>query len=88
MCFRPEALIVAIAAKCSDILCRQAKIDKLAHELATLKRWKFGRSSDQLDGPQISLIEEMPEADIATEEQELQELALAAKTSAAPRQQP
>jgi hypothetical protein len=35
--------------KDSDILYRQAKIDKLTHELATLKRWKFGRSSEQLN---------------------------------------
>ena len=47
-----------IAAKDSDILYRQAKIDKLTHELTTLKRWKFGRSSEQLDGTQISLIED------------------------------
>ena len=37
----------AIAAKDSDILYRQAKIDKLTFELATLKRWKFGHSSPQ-----------------------------------------
>jgi len=54
-----------IAAKDSDILYRQAKIDKLTHELATLKRWKFGRSSEQLNGTQISLIEETIDADIA-----------------------
>jgi transposase len=48
----------ATAARDSDILYRQAKIDKLTHELTTLKRWKFGRSSGQLNGTQISLIEE------------------------------
>ena len=77
-----------IAAKDSDILYRQAKIDKLTHELATLKRWKFGRSSEQLNGIQISLIEETIEADIAAIELELQELAPAVKTPAQPRQQP
>ena len=76
------------AAKDSDIQYRQAKIDKLTHELATLKRWKFGRSSEQLNGTQISLIEETIEADIAAVEQELQELAPAAKTPVQPRQQP
>ena len=79
---------VAIAAKDSDIQYRQAKIDKLTHELATLKRWKFGRSSEQLNAIQISLIEETIEADIAAIELELQELAPAAKTSAQPRQTP
>ena len=77
-----------LAAQGSDILYRQAKIDKLTHELATLKRWKFGRSSEQLNAGQISLIEETIEADIAAIELELQALAPAAKTSTQPRQQP
>jgi hypothetical protein len=53
-----------IAAKDSDILYRQAKIDKLTHELATLKRWKFGRSSELLNAAQISLLDETIDADI------------------------
>ena len=77
-----------IAAQGSDILYRQAKIDKLTHELATLKRWKFGRSSEQLNGTQISLINETIEADIAAIEQELQALAPAAKPPSQPPQQP
>ena len=79
---------VAIAAKDSDIQYRQAKIDKLTHELATLKRWKFGRSSEQLNAIQISLIDETIEADIAAIELELQELAPAANTPTQPRQTP
>ena len=79
---------VAIAAKDSDILYRQAKIDKLTHELSTLKRWKFGRSSEQLNGTQISLLDETIDADIAAIEEELNELAPAAKTPAQPRQTP
>jgi transposase len=77
-----------VAAKDSDILYRQAKIDKLTHELSTLKRWKFGRSSEQLNGTQISLIEETIDADIAAIEEELKSLAPVAKTDCAPRQQP
>ena len=76
-----------IAQRDSDILYRQAKIDKLTHELATLKRWKFGRSSEQLNGIQISLLDETIEADIAAIEFELQELAPAAKPPTQPRQQ-
>ena len=53
-----------IAAKDSDILYRQAKIDKLTHELATLNRWKFGRSSELLNAAQISLLDETIDADI------------------------
>ena len=77
-----------IAAKDSDILYRQAKIDKLTHELTTLKRWKFGRSSEQLDGTQISLIEDTIGADIAAIEEELKALVPAAKTDTQSRQQP
>ena len=78
----------AIAAKDSDILYRQAKIDKLTHELATLKRWKFGRSSELLNAGQISLLDETIDADIAAIEQELEHLAPAPITDAAPRKQP
>jgi len=77
-----------IAAKDSDLQYRQAKIDKLTHELATLKRWKFGRSSEQLNGTQISLIDETIDADIAAIEEELKDLTPATKPQAAPRQQP
>jgi transposase len=79
---------VVIAAKDSDIQYRQAKIDKLTHELATLKRWKFGRSSEQLNAAQISLLDETLDADIAAIEEELKELSPAVKLEAAPRQQP
>ncbi|NMM21584.1 MAG: hypothetical protein HHJ15_16805 [Rhodoferax sp.] len=77
-----------IAVKDSDILYRQAKIDKLTHELATLKRWKFGRSSELLNAGQVSLLDETIDADIAAIEQELKALAPTAKTQTQPRQQP
>jgi len=54
-----------IAQRDSDIQYHQAKIDKLTHELATLKRWKFGRSSELLNAAQISLLDETIDADIA-----------------------
>jgi len=82
------AHVQAIAAKDSDILYRQAKIDKLTHELATLKRWKFGRSREQLNSGQVSLIEETLDADIAAIEQELHNLAPTPKAAAEPRKQP
>ena len=77
-----------ITARDSDILYRQAKIDKLTHELATLKRWKFGRSREQLNGIQVSWLDETLESDIAAIELELQELTPALRPAAAPRQQP
>ena len=33
----------AIAAKDCELKYRQAKIDQLTHEMAVLKRWKFGK---------------------------------------------
>ena len=77
-----------IARKDCDIKYRQAKIDQLTHEMAVLKRWKFGRSREQLDSAQASLLDEAIDADIAAIEVELQTLAPAPLTGAAPRQQP
>ena len=77
-----------IARKNQDILYRQAKIDQLTHELAILKRWKFGKSREQLDPAQASLFDEAIDGDIAAIEVELEQLAPAAKASTAPRTQP
>ena len=77
-----------IARKDCDIKNRQAKIDQLTHEMAVLKRWKFGRSREQLDSAQASLLDEAIDADIAAIEVELQTLSPAPLTDAAPRQQP
>jgi transposase len=77
-----------ITERDNDILYRQAKIDKLTHEMATLKRWKFGRSSELLNAGQVSLLDETLDADIAAIEQELKALTPAAKTDTQPRQQP
>jgi transposase len=63
-----------ISSKDREILYRQAKIDQLTHEMAVLKRWKFGRSREQLDAAQASLLDETIDADIAAIEQELQDL--------------
>jgi len=78
----------AISNKDREILYRQAKIDQLTHEMAVLKRWKFGRSREQLDAAQTSLLDETIDADIAAIEQELQDLAPAAKTDTESRKQP
>ena len=78
-----------IARKDQDILYRQAKIDQLTHELAVLKRWKFGKSREHLDPAQASLLDEAIDGDIAAIEVELEQLAPAgAKPSTAPRTQP
>ncbi|CDS51733.1 Mobile element protein [Polaromonas sp. CG9_12] len=78
----------AISSKDREILYRQAKIDQLTHEMAVLKRWKFGRSRKQLDAAQASLLDETIDADIAAIEQELEDLASAAKADTESRKQP
>ena len=78
----------AIAGKDQELRYRQAKIDQLTHEMATLKRWKFGRSGEQFNAQQLSLLDETMDADIAAIELELQELAPAPKAEGQARQQP
>ena len=63
-----------ITSKDREILYRQTKIDQLTHEMAVLKRWKFGRSCEQLDQAQASLLDETIDAEIAAIEQELKSL--------------
>ncbi|MDQ2990240.1 MAG: IS66 family transposase [Pseudomonadota bacterium] len=66
--------------KDGELKYRQAKIDQLTHEMAVLKRWRFGRSREQLDLAQLSLLDETIDADIAAIEQELQALAPTPRT--------
>ena len=77
-----------ISSKDREIRYRQAKIDQLTHEMAVLKRWKFGRSREQLDSGQSSLLDETIDADIAAIEQELQDLTPPANAAKEPRQAP
>jgi hypothetical protein len=81
-------LISKIANKDRELVYSSTKIDQLTHEIAVLKRWKFGRSREQLDAGQASLLDETIDADIAAIEQELQELTPAAKIDSQTRQQP
>lgn len=79
-----------IARKDQDILYRQTKIDQLTHEMAVLKRWKFGKSREHLDVTQASLLDEAIDGDIAAIEVELAQLAPApaAKSDTAPQALP
>ena len=77
-----------ISSKDREILYRQAKIDQLTHEMAVLKRWKFGRSREQLNAAQASLLDETLNADIAAIERELGDLAPPATPDKEPRQVP
>lgn len=62
--------------------------EKLAHELAILKRNKFTRRSEQLDGHQGLLLEELMDSDIAAIEAELAELTETLSPDAKSKQQP
>ena len=75
----------AIASKDRELHYRQSKIDKLTHEIAVLKRNKFGKSSEQLESDQASLLDEAIDADLAAIEKELEQLS-SSSTVGAPRQ--
>ena len=53
---------------------RDLRIQQLTHEVALLKRHKYGQRSEQLNVLQISLLEEVVDADIAAIETELEQL--------------
>ena len=53
---------------------KEERIIMLTHEMAVLKRWKFGRSREGLNADQLSLLDETIDADIAGIEMELDEL--------------
>ena len=61
--------------------------DKLAHEIAQLKRFKFAKRSEQLSPYQASLLDDLIDADIAAIEAELEALQPAAAQTEA-RQKP
>ena len=52
----------------------QAVIEKLTHEIAQLKRFKFAKRSEQLNPQQASLLDDLIDTDIAAIEAELQAL--------------
>ena len=54
----------ALNARDHELKTKQLKIDQLTHEMAVLKRWRFDRKSEQLDGVQRSLLDEDIDADI------------------------
>ena len=54
----------------------EARIAMLTHEMAVLKRWKFGRSREGLNADQLSLLDETIDADLEAIETELEALGL------------
>tara|TARA_R110002072_G_scaffold189948_2_gene347008 strand:- start:15894 stop:17432 length:1539 start_codon:yes stop_codon:yes gene_type:complete len=66
----------------------QALNDKLAHELAVHKRYRFGRRSETMNPDQGSLLDELADADIAAIEIELAATALEIPSTSGTKQQP
>lgn len=55
----------AASSDAKELVYRQTKIDQLTHEMAVLKRHRFGRSSEQFDSTQVSLLDEAFDEDLA-----------------------
>lgn len=64
-----------------EIRYREVRIAQLAHEVAMLRRVRFGKKGEQLSGSQGSLLEETVAADIAAIEAELEVLSGAPSVS-------
>ena len=81
------SLIDKVSRLGSENRLKQLKIDQLTHEMAVLKRWKFGGRSEQLSGEQKVLFDETLDADLEAIELELEALK---RTEAAtpPKEQP
>lgn len=81
-------LLERVESKDRVLAHRDAVIEKLTHEIAILKRHKFARRSEQLDGHQGLLLEELIDSDIAAIEAELAELAESLPPDTKTKQQP
>jgi transposase len=68
------ALFTQVTQKDQELKTKQLKIDQLTHEMAVLKRWRFGRRSERLDPAQRSLLEESIDEDLEAIERELEAL--------------
>ncbi len=60
-----------IEAKDRQIQVKDLTISKLSHEMAVLKRWRFGKASEAFHGLQRSLLEESIDEDLGAIEIEL-----------------
>lgn len=74
-----QDLITRVQHQERELAWRQVKIDKLTHELALHKRWRFGARTEGWSIEQARLFEEALDADRAAIEHELEALALPEK---------
>jgi hypothetical protein len=77
---------VVLAKRDAEIKLKQLKIDQLTHEMATLKRWRYDRRSEQMDVVQRSLLDESIDADIEAISREIE--ALKETPAVAPKEKP
>ena len=75
-----------LASRDEELKRKQLKIDQLTHEMAVLKRWRYGRHSEQLDAVQRSLLDESIDADLEAIELEIE--TLSEMPSSIPKAQP
>ena len=75
-----------IAKRDAEIKAKQLKIDQLTYEMATLRRWRYDRRSEQLDVMQRSLLDESIDADIEALSLEIE--ALKDKPASPPKEKP
>lgn len=57
-----------------DNLYKETRIRQLTHEIAVLRRYRYGKKSERLPGEQGSLLDDAVDADLAVIEQELVQL--------------
>ncbi len=74
---RVESLDQKVETMGQKIHRDQTVIEKLTHEIAQLKRFKFAKRSEQLSPDQASLVDDLINTDIAAIEAELEALKLA-----------
>jgi transposase len=69
-----SSLLSTVVAKDRELAFKQATIDKIAHEMAVLKRLKFAARSEAFNAEQKSLLEETIDADLAALQAELDQV--------------
>src|SRR6185312_2931303 len=77
-----------LTAKDEELKFKQLKIDQLTHEMAVLRRWRFGRRSERLDPTQRSLLEESIDEDLEAISLELEALRGKHKREERPKDKP
>ena len=78
---QPEQLREKLRASRAEVAFKQAVIDKLTHENATLRRLKFAATSEAYSAEQKSLLEETLDSDLAAVAAEIEALPPAGKAA-------